>query len=257
MDGMFLSATTRAYEKYLQTLQPGHTKNDSKTARALTGKKGFDENRFRFGDFRKTLNTASASQTTSSNKTSVVTGANTAGKTNSGGNVSNLNKVSTKNMTMKQYKNYIKGRINALPVSSSQALNSVSVNITEEGFEAMKSDPEYEAWVLDSLGKDFAYNDPWSGFSGGRYVVHHFGATKEEYRGQSWSMDNGVGKSLFDADAKKSFWQKRSESIDSYLKAQELITLQQRRMDRISGGFGTYPMGIYNMSLLQNLRRFM
>lgn len=39
MDGMFLSATTRAYEKYLQTLQPGHTKNDSKTARALTAKR--------------------------------------------------------------------------------------------------------------------------------------------------------------------------------------------------------------------------
>lgn len=257
MDGMFLSATTRAYEKYLQTLQPGHTKNDSKTARTLTGKKGFDENRFRFGDFRKTLNTASASQTTSSNKTSSVTGTNTAGKTNSSGNVSNLNKVSTKNMTMKQYKNYIKGKINALPVSSSQALNSVSVNITEEGFEAMKSDPEYEAWVLDSLGKDFAYNDPWAGYSGGRYVVHHFGATKEEYNGQSWSMDNGVEKSLFDADAKKSFWQKRSESTDSYLKAQELINLQQHRMDRIGGGFNTYPTGIYNMSLLQNLRRFM
>lgn len=257
MDGMFLSATTRAYEKYLQTLQPGHTKNDSKTARALTKKQGFDENRFRFGDFRKTMNNVSASQTTSSNKTSVVTGSNTAGKTNGGGNVSNLNKVSTKNMTMKQYKNYIKGKINALPVSSSQALNSVSVTITEEGFEAMKSDPEYEAWVLNSLGTDFAYNDPWSGFSGGRYVVHHFGATKEEYKGQSWSMDNGVGKSLFDADAKKSFWQKRSESIESYLKAQELINLQQRRMDRIGGGFGTYPMGIYNMNLLQNLRRFM
>lgn len=257
MDGMFLSATTRAYEKYLQTLQPGHIKNDSKTARALTGKKGFDENRFRFGDFRKTLNTASASQTTSSNKTSSVTGANTAGKTDSSGNVSNLNKVSTKNMTMKQYKNYIKGKINALPVSASQKLNSVSVNITEEGFEAMKNDPEYESWVLDTLGKDFAYNDPWAGYSGGRYVVHHFGATKEEYRGQSWSMDNGVGKSLFEADAKKGFWQKRSESIDSYLKAQELIALQQHRMDRMSGGFGTYPMGLYNMSLLQNLRRFM
>lgn len=257
MDGMFLSATTRAYEKYLQTLQPGHTKNDSKTARALTKKQGFDENRFRFGDFRKTLNTASASKSTSSNKTSVVTGSNTAGKTNSGENVSSLNKVSTQNMTMKQYKNYIRGKINALPVSSSQALNSVSVNITEEGFEAMKNDPEYEAWVLNSLGTDFAYNDPWSGFGGGRYVVHHFGATKEEYSGQSWSMDNGVGKSLFEEAAEKSFWQKRSESIESYLKAQELINLQQRRMDRIGGSLGTYPMGIYSMNLLQNLRRFM
>lgn len=233
MDGMFLSATTRAYEKYLQTLQPGHTKNDSKTARALTKKQGFDENRFRFGDFRKTLNTASVSKATSSNK------------------------VTTKNMTMKQYKNYIRGKINALPVSSSQALNSVSVNITEEGFEAMKNDPEYEAWVLNSLGTDFAYNDPWSGFGGGRYVVHHFGATKEEYSGQSWSMDNGVGKSLFEEAAEKSFWQKRSESIESYLKAQELINLQQRRMDRIGGSLGTYPMGIYSMNLLQNLRRFM
>lgn len=257
MDGMFLNATTRAYEKYLQTLQPGHIKNDSKTARALTGKKGFDENRFRFGDFRKTLDTASASKATSSTKASTVKGTNTAEKTSGGGNVANLNRVSTEKMTMAQYKDYIRGKINALPVHSSQAFNSVSVDITEEGFGAMKSDPEYEAWVLDRLGMDFAYNDPWSSFSGGRYVVHHFGATKEEYTGQSWSLDNGVGKRLFEADAKKSFWQKRSDSIQSYLEAQELINLQQRRMERIGSGLGAYPTGIYNMNLLQNLRRFM
>lgn len=259
MDGMVLNAETRAYQKYLQTLQPGHIKNDSKTARALSGKKGFDENRFRFGDFRKTLNVAADSVSVKSqrlletNKSSTV---KDAGKAD--GTTSELSRISVENMTMDEYKAYIRQKIYALPVNSTQVLNSVAVDITDEGFAAMKDNPEYEEWVLGTLRVDFATTDPWSGITGGRYVIHHFGASKEEYRGESWNLDEngGMGQSIFNAEAKKSFWQRRTDSIQSYLKAQELMDLQQRRLERLSGFDGDYDsMGGYSSSFLQNLRR--
>lgn len=253
MSEMVLNAATRAYQKYLQTLQPGHTKNTSKTA---AGVKGFDENRFRFGDFRTKLNAAADSASVKSNKTSTVNKSSTV--KNVGGTtdaVSDLKRVSVENMTMDEYKAYIRQRIYAIPVNSTQALNSVAVDITDEGFTAMKDDAEYEEWVLNTLRVDFATTDPWSGITEGRYVIHHFGATKEEYRGNSWNLDEngGMGQSIFNASAKKSFWQRRSESIQSYLKAQELIDLQQRRLERLGGDY--YSMGGYSTSLLQNLRR--
>lgn len=86
-------------------------------------------------------------------------------------------------------------------------------------------------------------------------MIHHFGASKDEYRGNSWNLDEngGMGQSIFNATAKKSFWQRRSESVQSYLKAQELLNLQQRRMERLGGDY--YSMDGYSTSFLQNLRR--
>lgn len=252
MSEMVLNAATRAYQKYLQTLQPGHTKNTSKSA----GAKGFDESRFRFGDFRTNLNAAANSASVksnkllTSNKSSTVKNANGTNKA-----VSDLKRVSVENMTMDEYKSYIRQRIYALPVNSTQALNSVAVDITDQGFAAMKDDPEYEEWVLGTLKVDFATTDPWSGITGGRFVIHHFGASKEEYRGDSWNLNEngGMGQSIFNASAKKSFWQRRSDSIQSYLKAQELLDLQQRRLERLGGDY--YSLDGYGTSFLQNLRR--
>lgn len=250
MSEMVLNAATRAYQKYLQTLQPGHTKNMSKTA----GAKGFDESRFRFGDFRTKLNAAADSASMKSKK---VSGSDKSSmvKWSNADTVSDLKRVSVENMTMDEYKAYIRQRIYALPVNHTQALNSVAVDITDEGFAAMKDDPEYEEWVLGTLRVDFAATDPWSGITGGRFVIHRFGSTKEEYRGESWNLseNGGMGQSIFNAGAKKSFWQRRSESIQSYLEAQELLDLQQRRMERLSGDY--YSMSGYGTSLLQNLRR--
>ncbi len=92
---------------------------------------------------------------------------------------------STQDMTMEEYKEYIYDTIAGLRMHPSQYRNTVSVYISDAGFEAMKNDPEYEAWVLDTLKKNFSFNDPWGPMNGGNYVVHSFGATKEEYHGYS------------------------------------------------------------------------
>lgn len=123
-------------------------------------------------------------------------------------------------MSMEQYKLYIYRKISNLPTSPTQKWDAVSVYISEEGFAAMKADPAYEKWVLDTLRQDFAFYNPWSAYAGGSYRVHYFGATREEYRGESFQMGfrNG-GKHADNAKKKKqkSFWEKRAERHKLYM----------------------------------------
>lgn len=123
-------------------------------------------------------------------------------------------------MSMDQYKMYIYQKISALPTSATQKWDAVSVQISEEGFAAMKADPAYEKWVLDTLRQDFAFYNPWSAYAGGSYRVHFFGATREEYRGESFQMGfrNG-GKHTDSAKKKKqkSFWEKWAERHKMYM----------------------------------------
>ena len=123
-------------------------------------------------------------------------------------------------MSMDQYKMYIYQKISGLPTSATKKWDAVSVQISEEGFAAMKADPAYEKWVLDTLRQDFAFYNPWSAYTGGSYRVHFFGATREEYRGESFQMGfrNG-GKHTDSAKKKKqkSFWEKRAERHKMYM----------------------------------------
>lgn len=88
--------------------------------------------------------------------------------------------VSTKDMTMEEYKQYIHDRISQIPMHPSRMQESISIHISEAGFEAMKNAPEYEAWVLNDLRTGWAQPDRWSGVCGGAYSTIYYGATKEE-----------------------------------------------------------------------------
>lgn len=134
--------------------------------------------------------------------------------------VGSRNEQAVQAMSMEQYKAYIYQKISGLPTSATQKWDAVSVNISDEGFAAMKADPAYEKWVLDTLRQDFAFYNPWSAYAGGSYRVHYFGATKEQYRGESFRMGfrNG-GKHTDSAQKKKqkSFWEKRAERHKLYM----------------------------------------
>ncbi len=140
-------------------------------------------------------------------------------------------------MTLEEYKKYIYDKIASIPIHPSQSKNSVSVYITDAGLEAMKNDPEYEAWVLDTLRRDFSFHDPWGGMGSGRYVFHTFGATREEYRGHSFPKE--------DPDAarrrrkkQESFWEKRrlrqkkrqKEYYEELMKKRALIRRIQQQL---------------------------
>lgn len=147
--------------------------------------------------------------------------------------------VSTKEMSMEEYKSYIYDQISLLKQHPSQLGDSIAVNISEEGFAAMKNDPEYEKWVLDTLRQNFAARDPWSGICGGKYVMHFFGATKEEYHGHSWYPEygGGAGKGLFNAGSEDSFWKRRMDKQKANRavsdKLAERRRLQKKRMEQM------------------------
>ena len=113
--------------------------------------------------------------------------------------------VSAKDMTMDEYKQYIHERISQIPMHPTRMSENISIHISEAGFEAMKNDPEYEAWVLNDLRTGWAQPDIWSGVCGGAYSTIYYGATKEECHAEMWSAgyQNGSGKSLFDGRAKE------------------------------------------------------
>ena len=123
--------------------------------------------------------------------------------------------VSTKDMTLEEYKNYIHETISSFPLCSDKMGDYFSINISDDGFKAMQDDPEYEKWVLDDLKTAFATPMPgWARAIGGtKYQVVHYGATKEECHSTSWwtGYQNGSGGKVWEAQSKGGFWTKRGE----------------------------------------------
>ena len=136
--------------------------------------------------------------------------------------------VSAKDMTMDEYKQYIHEKISQIPMHPSRLQESISIHISEAGFEAMKNDPEYEAWVLNDLRTGWAQPDRWAGVCGGAYSTIYYGATKDECHAEMWSAgyQNGNGKSLFDGRAKDSFWERR---IEQKKRTKEQIKKEQEK----------------------------
>lgn len=137
----------------------------------------------------------------------------------------------TRNMTMDEYKQYIYDRISRLAVHESNMQDITTVNISDEGFHAMKDAPEYEAWVLDTLKVNFMCRDPWSGVCGGKYNVFSFGAAKEDCRMDSWRMDGGKDSWKPLGDKEESFWERRAEQIRDNLKTEETKGVTEQAKD--------------------------
>lgn len=128
--------------------------------------------------------------------------------------------LSVEDMTMEEYKQYISDKISQIPIHPSQAGWQWHIDITEAGFEAMKNDPAYEKYVLDTIRTNFSFQDP---FGSRTYSILHFGATKEEARGEIMSYDSPA----IPHRREKSFWERRMERSRMYQKQFE--KLQQKR----------------------------
>lgn len=141
----------------------------------------------------------------------------------------------TSDMSLEAYKQYIQDKISALPMSASSRMQSISVQITDAGFEAMKNDPEYETWVLDTLARDFQFENPWTSVCGGGFAIHHFGASKEQYYGESWypGYMGGQGAAMFEDKSKGGFWERRMESHKEFMELQQEVAEKRRLMIRL------------------------
>lgn len=144
--------------------------------------------------------------------------------------VPEIQKTSTQDMTMEEYKKYIRNAISQIPLHPSQSGWVYSIEITDECYEAMKNDPEYEKYVLDAVRANFSFNDPWRSKS---WTILHFGATKEECYGQGFSM----GSNLKPEEKVKTFWELRQERKEKYKEQLEKFIekrkLQEKELQKV------------------------
>jgi len=146
--------------------------------------------------------------------------------------------VSTGDMTMEEYKQYIYDKISQIPMHPTRMGESISITISEAGFEAMKNDPEYEAWVLNDLKVGWSQPDKWAGVCGSAYSTIYYGATKEECHAEMWSAgyQNGNGKSIYNEKARNNFWERREERKrrleEQYEEMQEKKVLAEKLQQR-------------------------
>ena len=136
---------------------------------------------------------------------------------------------STADMTMEEYKQYIYDKIVRMPVDYSQIQDAVSITISEEGFKAMKADPEYEKWVLDTIRRDLSTYYPWGTVGESTYRSHYFGATKKEYRGYCFAKDNRAKRLAEQRQAQIAEQEKRKKRHREYLLLLEKLWLKRER----------------------------
>ena len=101
-----------------------------------------------------------------------------------------LKKISPSEMSLDEYKAYIESALQNIPRNITRHRDDVTIVISDEGYRAMQNDSEYEAWVIDSVREELSVPDYLCGYPGtyGRREVIQFGASKEEYRGQSCAI---------------------------------------------------------------------
>ena len=146
--------------------------------------------------------------------------------------------ISKDDMTMEEYKEYIYNQISKFRIDPSRSGDWYSINISDEGFETMKNDPEYEEWVLDYIQRDMSYPAPaWYTAMGGpsAYCILNFGASPEERTGSMFSAGykGGQGTGIFDSHADNSFWSKRTETKKQIKKLTEERIRHQEMMEEL------------------------
>ena len=139
-------------------------------------------------------------------------------------------------MTISEYKEYIAQKIAALPRHETKASDTIIVDITDAGFQNMHDDPDYEAWVIDTVAKDLSTKNSLSSMTGGRCAVHRFGANESQYSTESWGKARDVTDLMASITASEdAFWRgessltkRLSDEHMAYMRQQQLQTITQQ-----------------------------
>ncbi len=164
--------------------------------------------------------------------------------------------VDTGNMTMEEYQAHFYSMLSTIPYHPTRLNDDVIISISEEGWEQMKNDPEYEAWVLGYFVEDRAVPNPFFGWggNGGSLVIEHFGASIEEHHGEGFSKsDVGSGGSKTERE-QESWWDKRHKRMKKALKEQA-VKAQEKASARERKAQKEYLM--HQLENQQRLHRFL
>ena len=100
--------------------------------------------------------------------------------------------VNTEEMTMDEYKSYITDILDKIPFDVTHPYDEETIYISEDGWEQMKNDPDYEAWVLGYNVENRSVKNPFFVMGDmGSFCVEHFGASIESHHGVSYSKVYG------------------------------------------------------------------
>ena len=155
-------------------------------------------------------------------------------------------------MSMEAYQQTIREKISQMPLSSTRQMEAISIQISDAAFERMKSDPDYEAWVLNDLREAFSQSNPWVAATGGGYSVFYIGETKEQCHAEGWypGYMGNQGAAIFEDKAKGSFWEQRMESHKKFMELQQEAAARRRMLMKLRMNGGSVSAAELLMGLL-------
>lgn len=125
----------------------------------------------------------------------------------------NTVKPSAADMSMTEYQLYIESKISKIMSGSHHRGGYTAVFISDEGYVAMKNDPEYEKWVLDLIKQSTYQNGCMHGNDEKHYSAHFIGASKEETRSEYWS---DIPTSTVTVEERRAMERKRFYALQKY-----------------------------------------
>lgn len=141
--------------------------------------------------------------------------------------------VSREDMTMEEYKAFFTALMDSIPFNASHQGDVEIWSISEKGWEQMKNDPEYEAWVLGYTSENRAVYIPfasWPGYSP-CICTEKFGDSIDQHIGQSVPMNSGSSKKAGSGD-EESWWVKRQKKLKELLEEQEKRARERAALNR-------------------------
>lgn len=140
--------------------------------------------------------------------------------------------VSREDMTMEEYKSFIHGLLNSIPFDSTRIFDREIISISDAGWEQMKNNRDYEAWVLGYTVENRSVRNPFFGWPGAsaNLCVEKFGASIEEHIGQSVSTSPSGSKPA-NKKNEKSWWEKRHARMEELIAEQVEKSMAQRALE--------------------------
>ena len=140
----------------------------------------------------------------------------------------------TENMTMDQYQAYIYTLIDKIPYDYTRQNDTTFVSISDRGWEQMRKDPKYEAWIIGYLVEDRSIRNPFYGWgnNAGSVISERFGASIDEHIGQSVSKAVFKDDSSDDDDVEEDWWIKRHKRMKMLLKEQVERTMKENAAEK-------------------------
>lgn len=140
--------------------------------------------------------------------------------------------VSRDEMSMEEYQRFFYALLDTIPYDSTRVCDVSHLSISDKGWEQMKQDSEYEAWILGYFVEDRAVRNPFFGRGGnmGMICFEHFGASIEEHHGEGFSKSAINGDK--DNREEESWWDKRRKKTKELMQEQQAKAIEEARARR-------------------------